>query len=70
MASVSSVESIIEEGLRQYEKSVQESIQMDIAWRAGYQVLDKWLDKKYAEVLGDLNVDSSSGGTGPDPAPQ
>lgn len=68
----SGVESIIEEGLRQYEKSVKESIQMDIAWRAGWDVLDKWLDKKYAEVLGDLNVDSSnsSGGTGPDPAPQ
>lgn len=47
------LQEISEQAAAAHEKSVRESIEIDYAWKVGK--LHEWVDKKYAELLGQSN---------------
>jgi len=63
------LEEISEQAALDAEKCVRDSMAIDYAWKTGH--LDEWVDRKYAELIGETNGNgnpgaSGNGGTTPD----
>lgn len=61
-----SLEEIIEQGAASAERMMRESMAIDYAWMTGN--LDEFVDRKYAQLMGELDGGSAGGGNpGADP---